>query len=112
MTTFSHTWTIVLIAEGYLRRNELYQIFCTVRAHSIRRRNHCELASPQLLGNRPRVMSIRARTPVEVLVMGKNVFTQISGALARQGHTVTVITRRPPGTRIMSPGRSVMYREI
>jgi NADH dehydrogenase len=35
-----------------------------------------------LLGNRPRVMSIRARTPVEVLVMGKNVFTQMSGALA------------------------------
>ena len=35
-----------------------------------------------LLGNRPRVMSVRARTPVEVLVMGKNVFTQISGALA------------------------------
>ena len=34
-----------------------------------------------LLGNRPRVMSIRARTPVEVLVMGKNVFTQVSGAL-------------------------------
>jgi NADH:ubiquinone reductase (H+-translocating) len=35
-----------------------------------------------LLGNRPRVMSIRARTPVEVLVMGKNVFGQVSGALA------------------------------
>lgn len=35
-----------------------------------------------LLGNRPRVMSVRARTPVDVLVMGKNVFTQISGALA------------------------------
>jgi len=35
-----------------------------------------------LLGNRTRVMSIRARTPVEVLVMGKNVFTQVSGALA------------------------------
>jgi NADH:ubiquinone reductase (H+-translocating) len=35
-----------------------------------------------LLGDRPRVMSVRARTPVEVLVMGKNVFTQISGALA------------------------------
>lgn len=34
-----------------------------------------------LLGNRPRVMSIRARTPVDVLVMGKNVFTQVSGAL-------------------------------
>lgn len=35
-----------------------------------------------LIGNRPRVMSIRARTPVEVLVMGRNVFTQVSGALA------------------------------
>jgi NADH:ubiquinone reductase (H+-translocating) len=35
-----------------------------------------------LIGNRPRVMSVRARSPVEVLVMGKNVFTQISGALA------------------------------
>lgn len=35
-----------------------------------------------LLNNRPRVMSIRARTPVEVLVMGKNVFDQMSGALA------------------------------
>ncbi len=35
-----------------------------------------------LIGNRPRVMSIRARTPVDVLVMGKNVFTQVSGALA------------------------------
>ncbi|HWW01100.1 MAG TPA: FAD-dependent oxidoreductase [Candidatus Acidoferrum sp.] len=35
-----------------------------------------------LLGNRPRAMSVRARTPVEVLVMGKNVFTQMSGALA------------------------------
>jgi NADH:quinone reductase (non-electrogenic) len=35
-----------------------------------------------LIGDRPRVMSIRARTPVEVLVMGKNVFTQMSEALA------------------------------
>ncbi len=35
-----------------------------------------------LVGNRPRMMSIRARTPVEVLVMGKNLFTQVSGALA------------------------------
>ncbi|PWU13387.1 MAG: hypothetical protein C5B50_19445 [Verrucomicrobia bacterium] len=34
-----------------------------------------------LLGNRPRVMSVRARTPVEVLVLGKNLFTQMSGAL-------------------------------
>jgi len=35
-----------------------------------------------LVDNRPRVMSVRARTPVEVLVMGRNVFTQVSGALA------------------------------
>ncbi len=35
-----------------------------------------------LLGNRPRVMSVRARTPVEVLVMGRNVFAHMSSALA------------------------------
>jgi NADH dehydrogenase len=35
-----------------------------------------------LLGNRPRVMSVRARTAAEVLVLGRNVFTQMSGALA------------------------------
>jgi NADH:ubiquinone reductase (H+-translocating) len=34
-----------------------------------------------LIGNRPRVMSIRARTAIEVLVLGKNVFTQMSSAL-------------------------------
>ena len=34
-----------------------------------------------LLGNRPRAMSVRARTPVEVVVMGKNVFTHMSSAL-------------------------------
>src|SRR5439155_25520497 len=35
-----------------------------------------------LLNNEARVASVRARTAVEVLVMGKNVFTQMSGALA------------------------------
>lgn len=35
-----------------------------------------------LLGNRRRAMSIRARTPVNVLVLGRHVFTRISGALA------------------------------
>jgi NADH dehydrogenase len=35
-----------------------------------------------LLNNEPRVADVRARTPVDVLVMGKNVFTQVSGALA------------------------------
>jgi NADH dehydrogenase len=35
-----------------------------------------------LMGNRPRLMSVRARSEVEVLVLGKNVFTQMSSALA------------------------------
>ena len=35
-----------------------------------------------LLNNEPRVASVRARTAVEVLLIGKNIFTQISGALA------------------------------
>ena len=35
-----------------------------------------------LLSDAPRIASVRARTAVEVLVIGKNVFTQISGALA------------------------------
>ncbi len=35
-----------------------------------------------LIGNRPRVMSVRARSAVDVLIMGRNVFTQVSGALA------------------------------
>ena len=34
-----------------------------------------------LFDNQPRNASIRARTPVEVVVMGRNVFTQISGSL-------------------------------
>jgi NADH dehydrogenase len=34
-----------------------------------------------LMSNEPRVASVRARTPVEVLVMGKNIFTQVSSAL-------------------------------
>jgi CBS domain-containing protein len=35
-----------------------------------------------LMSNEPRMASVKARTPVEVLVIGKNVFTQMSGALA------------------------------
>jgi NADH dehydrogenase len=35
-----------------------------------------------LLSNEPRVATVRARTAVEVVVMGKNVFSQISGALS------------------------------
>ncbi|HSU56214.1 MAG TPA: FAD-dependent oxidoreductase [Candidatus Dormibacteraeota bacterium] len=35
-----------------------------------------------LMSNEPRVADVRARTEVDVLVMGKNIFTQISGTLA------------------------------
>lgn len=35
-----------------------------------------------LMSNAPRVATVKARTDVDVLVMGKNVFTQMSGALA------------------------------
>jgi NADH dehydrogenase len=35
-----------------------------------------------LLSNEPRVATVRARTPVEVVVVGKNVFTRISATLA------------------------------
>ncbi len=35
-----------------------------------------------LLGNRPRAASVRARTPAEIVVLGRNVFTTISGSLA------------------------------
>lgn len=35
-----------------------------------------------LLNNEPRNASVRARTPVDVLVLGRNVFSQVSGALA------------------------------
>ncbi|HVV02285.1 MAG TPA: FAD-dependent oxidoreductase [Verrucomicrobiae bacterium] len=35
-----------------------------------------------LMSNEPRVANVRARTDVDVVVMGKNVFTRISGALA------------------------------
>jgi NADH:quinone reductase (non-electrogenic) len=35
-----------------------------------------------LIDNRPRMAGVRARTPVEVVVMGRNVFSQISKSLA------------------------------
>jgi NADH dehydrogenase len=35
-----------------------------------------------LMSDEPRVFSVRARSPLKVLVLGRNVFTQVSGALA------------------------------
>ena len=49
-----------------------------------------------LLNNEPRVASVKARTPVEVLVMGKNVFTQVSEALAPLRDALAqTLNRRP-----------------
>jgi NADH dehydrogenase len=48
-----------------------------------------------LITNRPRGASVRARTPVEVVVMGRNVFTTISKSLAPLRNALTAaITRR------------------
>jgi NADH dehydrogenase len=48
-----------------------------------------------LLSNQPRAASVRARTPVEVVVMGRNVFTTISKSLAPLRAALTAaITRR------------------
>lgn len=48
-----------------------------------------------LINNRPRGASVRARTPVEVVVMGRNVFSTISKSLAPLRAALTAaITRR------------------
>lgn len=48
-----------------------------------------------LITNQPRAASVRARTPVEVVVMGRNVFTTISKSLAPLRNALTAaITRR------------------
>lgn len=48
-----------------------------------------------LLGNRPRSASVRARTPAEIVVMGRHVFTTISKSLAPLRNALTAaLTRR------------------
>ena len=48
-----------------------------------------------LINNRPRSASVRARTPAEIVVMGRNVFTTISKSLAPLNAALTAaITRR------------------
>jgi NADH dehydrogenase len=52
-----------------------------------------------LITNQPRGASVRARTPVEVVVMGRNVFTTISKSLAPLRNALTAaITRRSAAT--------------
>lgn len=51
-----------------------------------------------LINNQPRAASVRARTPVEVVVMGRHVFETISKSLAPLKHALTAaITRRSTG---------------
>ena len=52
-----------------------------------------------LINNKPRSASVRARTPLQVVVMGRNVFGTIAKSLAPLRETLTAaITRRTAGT--------------
>ncbi len=66
-----------------------------------------------LLNNQPRAASVRARTPVEVVVMGRHVFTTISKTLAplRQA-LMAAIARRTPDTWQDRPRVQAALREL
>ena len=58
-----------------------------------------------LLSSQPRNASVRARTNLEVVVMGRNVFTQVSSALAPLRHLLTgAVNRRTADTWARMPG--------
>jgi NADH dehydrogenase len=66
-----------------------------------------------LLSNRPRGASVRARTPVEVVVMGRNVFTTISKSLAPLRNALTAaITRRSSAAWQERPAVLAALREF
>ena len=66
-----------------------------------------------LLSNRPRGASVRARTPVEVVVMGRNVFTTISKSLAPLRAALTAaITRRSSASWQERPAVLAALREF
>ncbi len=66
-----------------------------------------------LLNNQPRAASVRARTPLEVVVMGRNVFTTISKSLAPLRHALTAaITRRSSATWQERPAVLAALREF
>ncbi|ETW94592.1 MAG: hypothetical protein ETSY1_34180, partial [Candidatus Entotheonella factor] len=62
-----------------------------------------------LIDERPRSATIRALTPVEVLVMGKNLFSSISNALAPFRHVIAEAIKRRGGALWQ---RMPMAREI
>ena len=66
-----------------------------------------------LINNQPRTASVRARTPLEVVVMGRNVFTTISKSLAPLRHALTAaITRRAPSAWQERPAVLAALREF
>jgi NADH:ubiquinone reductase (H+-translocating) len=66
-----------------------------------------------LLDNRPRGASIRARSPVEVVVMGREVFTSISKSLAPlRTALMATIARRAPNTWQERPRVRAALREF
>lgn len=66
-----------------------------------------------LINNQPRVASVRARTPVGVVVMGRNVFTTISKSLAPLRAALTAaITRRSSSTWQERPAVLAALREF
>jgi NADH dehydrogenase len=66
-----------------------------------------------LINNRPRGASVRARTPVEVVVMGRNVFTTISKSLAPLRAALTAaITRRSSAAWQERPAVLAALREF
>jgi len=66
-----------------------------------------------LLNNRPRTASARARTPLEVVIMGRNVFTTISKSLAPLRNALTAaITRRSPAVWQERPAVLAALRQL
>ena len=66
-----------------------------------------------LLNNHPRTASVRARTALEVVTMGRNVFTTISKSLAPLRTALTAaITRRSPSAWQERPAVLAALREL
>jgi NADH:ubiquinone reductase (H+-translocating) len=66
-----------------------------------------------LLSQQPRTASVRARTPVEVVVMGRNVFTTISASLAPLRQALTqALTRRSTKFWTQRPDALRVLREL
>ena len=66
-----------------------------------------------LLSNQPRTASVRARSPAEIVIMGRHVFTSISSSLAPLKMALTAaITRRSAGFWIQRPEAMTALRNL